>query len=379
METRQNAWAVPLICVSALLSWAGPACAQVWTLETVGSAVRARPSIATNAGGSPGVTYYTGNANLGYATRIGESWVTTTVDSAAYSGIFSSLRYDSAGTPHVAYNHGASGTGKYLRYATWNGASWDSTVVDAAVSMGDSVSLAIDSAGRAHIAYFDYITRHLKYAAWDGASWSVSTVDGSYDSGYHLSLAMDSADRARISYLSATGGQKRLKYAAWNGAAWDVSAVPTSSVDAGYYSSLALDAADNPRIAYYDQAYTALKYAAWNGSAWDISTVADAEYSGWFASMVLDNLDNPHISYVTTNGIYFQLNYAANSGSGWQVSSIDYRSKETSIAVDADNRPLIAYYSEPGSVRLACVPEPSGIALLAGLAALLTSRLRRAT
>ena len=100
---------------------------------------------------------------LKYASFNGSAWSTETVDSSTTSvGLYSSLKIDSRGNPHISYMDWKNG---FLRYATSSGGSyWFRSVPDRQNSdTGRFSSIAIDSRGYPRIVYMDYRNGHVKY------------------------------------------------------------------------------------------------------------------------------------------------------------------------------------------------------------------------
>jgi hypothetical protein len=350
-----------------------------WQIETVddddpyvGSA-----SIALDATGQPAVAYchfiVNNESSLRYATRSGGSWHVQTLDSEDDTGHGPSLAFDDAGRPHIAYYTYWTGP---LKYATSDGASWSTSVVQA---QGVMPSMALDPAGRPRVAYRD-ADQHLRYAAWTGSSWTTQTVD---DSGRFadISLALDGAGRPRIAYYDDYW--QNLKYAAWTGSMWDIQIVDSDS-RAGQHNCLALDKAGRPHISYYDYSRWHLKYASWTGSSWTIERVtSDWGFFGpgaYDTSLALDADDYPHICYFDWYDTD-SLMYASWDGAAWTFETADSTATSvsaTSLVLDAKGNAYICYQDlQSGTLRVAWVPEPATLALLA-LGALVQIRKRRA-
>lgn len=172
----------------------------------------------------------------------------------------------------------------------------------------------------------------LPAKAQPDSEWRTEAVD-TY--GFFISLSFDSSDNPHLAYDS--GGQ--IKYACRSDGTWHI-----QTVGPGWYSSLALSASGYPRISYYDNG---LKYALWNGTTWVVQTVSSGSGIGVYTSLALDSQGRPHISYADrNNGI---LKYATFDGSNWTIETIDsgmsYGYPHSSIALDKDDIPHIAYYS----------------------------------
>lgn len=89
------------------------------------------------------------------------SWVYTTVDSADYVGIYTSLAVDSNNKVHISY---FDNTNANLKYATDATGSWVLSTLDSAGDVGQYPSIALDSNNKVHISYYNLSTSDLKYA-----------------------------------------------------------------------------------------------------------------------------------------------------------------------------------------------------------------------
>jgi hypothetical protein len=101
--------------------------------------------------------------NLKYASHDGSAWTTGVVDDSTNSvGLYSSLKIDGYGNPHISYMDWKNG---FLRYATRSGGShWLKSIPDRQNSdTGRFSSLALDAQGLPRIVYMDYRNGHVKY------------------------------------------------------------------------------------------------------------------------------------------------------------------------------------------------------------------------
>ncbi len=214
-------------------------------------------------------------------------------------------------------------------------------------------ALAVDSQGHLHVVYGG---ERLYYALYDGNQWQYETIPTPLGSGSWASVAVDTADNPHISFYYSIAGHPypdgNLLYAHKSGTDWEVITVDTTD-DAGRRTSLTLDSNNQPHISYtrYDGTDTWLQYATLNNSVWQIEPIV-ATGSINRTSIAVDSLNQPHISYSDGNRYVANgaVKYAYKNGNIWQVSPIascdpgcDYLS---SIRVDSQNQPHIAYYSD---------------------------------
>jgi len=281
-----------------------------WATKTIAvTAGTLSTSMALDAAGNPAVVFGDGLhfGNLMYAFPAGKGWSQTLIDNGGSTvsnvGQFSSLTFDPAGVPHIAYNNGNHFA--TLQYATRNGTSWDPEIVDRGSNiLGDTgydPSMVMDTTGRPVIAYRDgkhYGTLMVARQNVSG-TWNITKVDngGSMiaNTGYNPSLALDFAGNPHISYYDADNGD--LRYASWVGKAWKLETLDAEG-DVGAYSSLAIDSHNQPYISYYDATNHTLRFATKNPATqkWIFWTIDDGNVGTW-TSLALDPLGHPSVVY----------------------------------------------------------------------------------
>ncbi len=191
-------------------------------VEAVGSApqtYRFATAIALGPDGEPRISYFDLNASrLRLATRAGPGdWTLETVDDAAGTGAFSSLKIDPKGGLHLSYFESDGGpafadAGR-IKYAFRPNpdAPWRIEVIDRLdqvfsgfTGARNLTSLALDSAGNPWVAYSDESV--LKLARFDGQNWQIQTVveAGERPLGQLVSLVLDADDRPHLSYHEVT-------------------------------------------------------------------------------------------------------------------------------------------------------------------------------
>jgi hypothetical protein len=200
-----------------------------------------------------------GSQVLSYATNTSGSWVTTSVDSSSYVGLYTSIALDSANKAHISYYDGANGN---LKHALQNGdGTWTggiSTVDNSINDVGRYTSIAIDTNDHAHISYYDATAGALKYATDASGSWVKTTIDTG-QAGMYSSITVNPSDNSiHITYYDELNGD--LKYATNKYGGWGKDVVDASGV-VGLFSDIALDIAGTVHISYYDPINAALKYA----------------------------------------------------------------------------------------------------------------------
>jgi hypothetical protein len=356
-------------------------------------------SIAVNSYGSVFISYYDlANGNLRFASLIGSTWNTFTIDTTGDVGLYTSMALDSIESPHISYYDATKGNLKYtrwtgnawsmpvvidnggdtttstkyvglyssiaidknnnphisyydedlgnLKYARANSGIWTSSVVDSAGTVGLHSSLRVDKDLKVHISYYNDTAADLKYATCTGGSCTLQTVAADGYQGRFASLALDGVS-PRITYYDSGTGQ--LKYAYPSGATWAIQ-ILDGSADLGLFSSLALDGNGNPRIAYFDDVRDNLKYAYWDAGSWKIATVDQTGEVGLYASLALNKTNGyPSISYYdSTNG---RLKIATWIGTSWWIEIPDsgsFAGMHSALALDSNGNPRIVYCKGKG-------------------------------
>jgi len=160
-----------------------------WSVASIGTGALEYEydvSLALTADGLPALTYFDDRAGaLVYAEEKGGSWTLERVASGE-AGEFSSLAFDSQGTPHVAFSDERGGVGYAARFdGAWH-------VEELARGDGPTaVALAIGRGDVPHVAFAD--RRALRYAVRTGDGWQVEDVAtaGNRPLGRRVSLVLD--------------------------------------------------------------------------------------------------------------------------------------------------------------------------------------------
>jgi hypothetical protein len=193
----------------------------------------------------------------------GPLFATTTIDSTVGAIATTSLVVDVSQHVHVLYSQDGIST---LRYATCAGlcaqsTSWQRVTVDTAANSGLASSLVID-AGGLHATYQVFNGQgDLRYAACAGAclqaaSWQVATIDSIGDTGHDASLAADASGQLHVTYIEhRSGGRGYLKYAfCGTGCAtatnWQVGIIDSATYLFASARALAVDGSGRRHLVY---------------------------------------------------------------------------------------------------------------------------------
>jgi hypothetical protein len=123
----------------------------------------------------------------------------------------------------------------------------------------------------------------------------------------------------------------------------------------GFDGSLALDNNGYPHISCAvshrppgepdDYYFHSLAYRYWDGVSWIVETVEDEEYRYRYTSLALDNDESPHIAYSTEGAV----RYARLTSAGWVIDTVDSDGASfmfTSMALDANGLAHISYLED---------------------------------
>ncbi|MEP0813727.1 MAG: PKD domain-containing protein [bacterium] len=252
-------------------------------------------------------------------------------------GRYSSMKFDSAGRPSIAYY---SQTHTRPQFARYDGGVWTVENIPTAKSnAGTFTTLALDRNGNPVIAY-KFAPSGLEVASYNGTDWEVTEVTD--NGGDYASIALDSNDYPAIAHCNTIGSA--LYYSYFDGASWNTDPL-LSGLGSADHTDLIIDANDQPWIAYRAPIDQIQKIATNPGSGWEFSEVDITPETGMYSSIALDGNGFPAIAYVTASIPLISL--ATFDGSEWSVSSVPDTSDVTayvSLAFDQAGLPRIAYY-----------------------------------
>lgn len=193
------------------------------------------------------------------------------------------------------------------------------------------------------------------------SDWQIQLVDGG-GGGKFTSLSVDKAGNAHAAYFNDTTHE--LRYVFWDQrlAKWFVMRVDDRC---GGFPSMALDSEQRPHIAYIEYGTGRLKYSRWSAGSWKTQTIRlNARLIEYYTSIALDADDHPSIAFYEVLGInsaafVLHLRTVRWTGEVWQVSTVDgnYGSgKFNSMVRAADGSFRVAYANvkdETASLRYA--------------------------
>jgi hypothetical protein len=160
-----------------------------------------------------------------------------TISSPVYAymsvGLYTSLKFDPTGTPHIAYQAISDTNYNSLRYASYVGSGgncgegtdtgkWQCEIIDFGIGIGQYISLDLTYDGAAYLSYYDAGLGNLKMAYYTGFAdpdcfsengWVCPILDSVGDVGLYTSITAQHTytDKLyRIAYYDKTNGH--LKY-----------------------------------------------------------------------------------------------------------------------------------------------------------------------
>jgi hypothetical protein len=236
------------------------------------------------------------------------------------------------------------------------------TSPDTGGTVGLSTSMVLDASGYPVVAYrSDATNADLKVLHCGNADCtsgnSITSPDTEGDVGYDTSLALDANGYPVVSYRDKGTGDLKVLHCgnADCTAGNSITAPDSAGLVTAVQTSLALDAAGNPVISYFDSNTNDLKVMHCNDpncAGGGESIVSPDTYGvvGMFSSLALDSSGLPVVSYRDSEGLLKVIQcYDANcEDSGMAVPDAVGASavagNSTSLALDANDGPVVAYY-----------------------------------
>ena len=292
------------------------------------------------------------NGDLKHAESGPDGWIIERVDREGTVGQYLSIAKDEGGRIYISYRDQGNNR---LKMAVFDGNRWKCEVVDNEPFASLDTSIFVDASGKVYISYYNFNDGYLKLATRDKNQWKIEIVDdGEKQSnavGGFTSVKVDLRGRIHISYIDSVNGF--LKYAVKEKDAWNIE-VADDSECVSNFTSLALDKVGNPYISYTVDKFPNkpdLWLAKKVGGKWMVELVDSAEIAGHYSSIVVDEHSNIYISYSAMR----RLKLAKNIQGLWSFEVVDPEGTVTytSLSMDIDGMPHIAYYDKDRGVKYA--------------------------
>ncbi|HEU4726136.1 MAG TPA: FlgD immunoglobulin-like domain containing protein [Candidatus Eisenbacteria bacterium] len=357
---------------------------STWTNEIVDPSAGAYSSIVVDANGAPHIVYEGVGGAAIYARKQNGVWIYQTIETP---GQYPSLAQDPQGNLVVAYYNGVG-----LRCARRVNGAWVIDVVEEGNGTGPYCSLALDGVGNPRIAYYDFNTQSLRYAHKDGDVWSVEVARAGVQVFDKTSLKLSSDGSPQIAYYGDAPAYA-VQYAEKRNGVWTNQVV---QLYAGNSPSMALDVYGNPCISYFGNGGSMIGFAdaavhlvsPRGGERWRAGTQETVQWSGPGPVDIQLSLDGgltyttllPSVSQNTVSvnvpsaeseraririvrnsplsrsESAADFSIASDLASPWWSSTLDAAGSlgyYTSLALDAQDHPRIAYTTIAGTLKFA--------------------------
>jgi len=337
-------------------------------------------SIAIGTDGNPVISYRDDtNSGLKVAhcgnTSCSSGNTITTVDSTGNPGTYTSIAIGLDNNPVISYRD--TNPNFDLKVAHCGNTTCSSgntkTIVDSGGDVGQYTSIAIGADGNPVISYHDITNDDLKVAhcseidCSDTINNTITTVDSAGFLGRYTSIAIGSDNLPVISYNDHAPNfdLKVVHCGNTTCSSGNTITIVDSGGDLGFFTSIAIGADNNPVISYYDETNFDLKVA--HCSEIDcsdtinntITTVDSAGFVGFHTSIAIGADNNPVISYRNLVNGGLKVAHCGNTtcSSGNTITTVDSTDNlgdYTSIAIGIDNFPVVSYYDlENGHLKVA--------------------------
>jgi len=271
------------------------------------------------------------------------------------TGLQNSIVLDSNDRPYILFYYSG---GNALTLAHWIGYKWIYEPISSYEHYGNAISMAIDKNDNLHIAFIDTIPADLMYGFKNNEGWHIYRVD---EDDYPIesnSIAIDSKGYPHIAYCREFNNDNNmeLRYAYFDGTKWNVEVVDNEYEYVGKFCSLALDSNDYPHISYMERVSNQnkynLKYARWDGTKWIKEVLSTEENRDLYTSIAIDKNNRPHIAYHGYSYLHYKSSvfYIYFDGFSWKKELIDVVVSEglVSIVLNSNDYPCIAYKNYDG-------------------------------
>ncbi|UCD91814.1 MAG: PKD domain-containing protein, partial [Methanobacteriota archaeon] len=186
-----------------------------------------------------------------------------------------------------------------------------------------------------------------------GNEWHIYNVTKTKELVDEVSVAVDEESIPYLLYnVDVHAEPDTMIVAHWVEDHWEEETVDTAGGFPGfdsYRNSLEIDTTDTVHIAYQRQDTvrdSSLMYGSKTNGTWTLQTVESGNYSpyfGWGSSLVLDQNNYPRIAYT---GEPDTIRYAAWNGTSWETQQVEYfggNNGPTSLALDSNDYPHLTY------------------------------------
>jgi hypothetical protein len=179
-------------------------------------------------------------------------------------------------------------------------------------------------------------------------AWNLERVETAGDTGWYTSIALDALGNPFIAFVD--GDNQTVNVAHRSGGVWTSERVDGPGQFNGN-TNIAIGTNGTVQVGYYDLRGKAVKYAVRSGSGWR-NSVVDSGLPDGFLRLVLDAAGRPVFAYVSYTG---SLRLASWNGTAWAretVDNVSILSRYVDVTLDQIGRAHISYYAD-GVLRVA--------------------------
>lgn len=188
-------------------------------------------------------------------------------------------------------------------------------------------------------------------------AWKIEVLDEKGAVGLLTDLVMDQNDSPHIVYLDDE--RDNLKYTTFKDGTWHNQSFDSPNVD-GYFASVAVDSGGTPHVSRYILGVQWIAYTYFTGTEWPpVDFIKDVDIAS--TSLALDKNGEPLIAYFnkTTSELLFASHLATG---GWNTVMIDKASeagKTFPLVLGANDQPHFCYYNEGAGLKYATIVNGS--------------------
>ena len=288
------------------------------------------------------------------------TWTISDVDTGAKPA----LALTSDGVPHIAYMLEAMPG--FVKTAVLNGGSWDISTIAEGYFYGP-LDIGIGPDHRPHVTYHDHQANTFQqnkgdavHAVFTGSGWEVESVFDVGHDGWDNRLVVDAQGRVHMSAIDPEqfGGIGVEYYFQDDAGEWQVESIGSGPQTYQFAASIAVNPQGVPHITYFEQSKNDLVLASRTDGEWTMEIVDGEGDAGLFSALVIGADGRFHVSYLLRGETFGAVKYATRGpdDAEWELAEIDRLTDVkygftgarniTSIALDSDGRPSIAYSDE---------------------------------
>lgn len=330
-------------------------------------------SLVLASSGFPVVSFFNLTNGALNVLRCGNATCTSgntfTVPDSGNVGEYTTLALDASGFPVVSYYDFSHGALKVLHCGSLTCSPNSDVVADPATIVGQYGSLKLDANGRPVISYWDETNGHLKLIHCGDSACSsgnnIATPDTNGNTGWDTSLVLDAQGFPVVSYYDFTAGSMKVLHCS-NANCTGANTITNPDILSFRHTSLALDTTGHPVVASAGQSNEGLRIVHCGDTTCTANNVISSPDFPVFpfqadvrgVSLVLDTSGNPVVSFYRADITKLKLLHCDNPTCSGSTNSIvaldpgvqasDHRS--TSLTLDANGNPVIAYQDIPNNV-----------------------------